>query len=79
MRDLYWLSDAQLKLIRPYFSPSRGVPRAVDLRAINCIIFVLKRGLQWRDAPAEYGAHNLISLKAGFINIDKVLRATFFY
>lgn len=55
MRDLYWLSEAQLKLIQPYFPPSRGVPRVDDLRVISGIIFVLKRGLQWRDAPREYG------------------------
>ena len=49
MRDLYWLSEEQLKLIQPYFPPSRGVPRVDDLRVVSGIIFVLKRGLQWRD------------------------------
>ena len=60
MRDLYWLSDAQLELIQPYFPPSRGVPRVDDLRVISGIIFVLKRGLQWRDAPPEYGPHKTL-------------------
>ena len=60
MRDLYWLSEDQLKLIEPYFPPSRGVPRVDDLRVISGIIFVLKRGLQWRDAPAEYGPHKTL-------------------
>ena len=60
MRDLYWLSEAQLKLIQPYFPPSRGVPRVDDRRVISGIIFVLKRGLQWRDAPAEYGPHKTL-------------------
>ena len=60
MRDLYWLSEEQLKLIQPYFPPSRGVPRVDDLRVISGIIFVLKRGLQWRDAPAEYGPHKTL-------------------
>lgn len=60
MRDLYWLSEAQLKLIAPYFPASRGVPRVDDLRVISGIIFVLKRGLQWRDAPSEYGPHKTL-------------------
>ncbi len=60
MKDLYWLSEEQLKLIQPYFPASRGVPRACDLRVISGIIFVLKRGLQWRDAPAEYGPHKTL-------------------
>lgn len=60
MRDLYWLSEYQLKLIDPYFPLSRGVPRVDDLRVISGIIFVLKRGLQWRDAPAEYGSHKTL-------------------
>lgn len=60
MRDLYWLSEDQLRLIEPYFPPSRGVPRVDDLRVISGIIFVLKRGLQWRDAPAEYGPHKTL-------------------
>ena len=60
MRDLYWLSSEQLKVIEPYFPPSRGVPRVDDLRVVSGIIFVLKRGLQWRDAPAEYGPHKTL-------------------
>jgi hypothetical protein len=57
MSNLFWLSRSQLNLIKPYFPPSRGVPRVDDLRVVSGIIFVLKRGLQWRDAPKEYGTH----------------------
>ena len=60
MRDLYWLSSEQLSPIEPYFPASRGVPRVDDLRVISGIIFVLKRGLQWRDAPSEYGPHKTL-------------------
>ncbi len=55
MNELFWLSKTQLNIIKPYFPPSRGVPRVDDLRVISGIIHVLKRGLQWRDAPSEYG------------------------
>ena len=60
MRDLYWLSEEQLEPIKPYFPPSRGVPRIDDLRVISGIVFVIKRGLQWRDAPKEYGPHKTL-------------------
>ena len=60
MRELYWLSEEQLKVIEPYFPRSRGVPRVDDLRVISGIIFVLKRGLQWRDAPSEYGPYKTL-------------------
>lgn len=60
MRELSWLSETQLKLIEPYFPPSRGVARVDDLRVVSGIIHVLKRGLQWRDAPAEYGPHKTL-------------------
>ncbi|MBL4788120.1 MAG: transposase [Kordiimonadaceae bacterium] len=46
--------------IRPYFPKSHGVPRVDDRRVLSGIIHVLKRGLQWRDAPAEYGPHKTL-------------------
>ena len=60
MNDLYYLSPDQLSRITPYFPSSRGVPRVDDLRVISGIIHVLKRGLQWRDAPKEYGPHKTL-------------------
>jgi len=60
MSDLYYLTPDQLSLIKPYFPPSRGVPRVDDLRVLSGIIHVLKRGLQWRDAPKEYGPHKTL-------------------
>ena len=55
MNDHFWLTRAQLKRIEPHFPLSHGVPRVDDRRVISGIIHVIKRGLQWRDAPAEYG------------------------
>ena len=60
MTDHYWLSEAQLNRIKPYFPRSHGVPRVADRRVLSGIIHVLKRGLQWRDAPAEYGPHKTL-------------------
>jgi len=60
MRDLYWLSEAQMRRISPYFPRSHGVPRVDDRRVISGIIFVIRNGLRWRDAPPDYGPHKTI-------------------
>jgi putative transposase len=60
MSDLLWLSEAQLDRIRPYFPLSHGVPRVDDARVISGIVFVIKNGLRWRDAPKAYGPHKTL-------------------
>ena len=60
MSDLIWLSEAQMRRIEPYFPLSHGVPRVDDRRVISGIIFVIRNGLRWRDAPKEYGPHKTI-------------------
>jgi transposase len=36
------------------------MPRVDDRRVISGIIFVIKNGLRWRDAPRECGPHMII-------------------
>ncbi len=60
MSDQFWLTPAQLNRIKPHFPLSHGVPRVDDLRVISGIILVIKRGLQWRDAPSDYGPHKTL-------------------
>ena len=55
MSDLFWLSDAQIARLEPYFPKSHGKPRVDDRRVLSGIIFINRNGLRWRDAPAEYG------------------------
>ena len=55
MRDLIWLSEAQMRRIEPYFPLSHGIPRVDDRRVLSGIVFVIRNGLRWRDAPADYG------------------------
>jgi transposase len=55
MGDLFWLSKAQMRRIEPYFPLSHGMPRVDDRKVISGIIFVIRNGLRWRDAPAAYG------------------------
>ena len=60
MSDPIWLSEAQMRRIEPYFPLSHGVPRVDDRRVLSGIIFVIRNGLRWRDAPREYGPHKTI-------------------
>ncbi len=60
MSELFMLSKAQMRRIEPYFPLSHGVPRVDDQRILSGIIFVIKNGLRWRDAPAAYGPHKTI-------------------
>ena len=60
MSDLFWLSKAQMRRIEPYFPLSHGIPRVDDRRVISGIIFVIRNGLRWRDAPAAYGPHKTL-------------------
>ena len=60
MDDLFWLSEAQMRRIKPYFPLSHGIARVDDRRVISGIVFVIKNGLRWRDAPREYGPHKTI-------------------
>lgn len=60
MSDLIWLTDRQMKRIEPFFPLSHGVPRVDDRRVLSGIIFVIRNGLRWRDAPSDYGPHKTI-------------------
>ena len=53
MSDLFLLSKAQMRRIEPYFPLSHGIARVYDGMVISGIIFVIKNGLRWRDAPRE--------------------------
>lgn len=60
MRDLFWLSEDQMARIAPFFPLPHGVPRVDDRRVVSGIIFVIKNGLRWRDAPTDYGPHKAL-------------------
>ena len=60
MADLFLLSRVQMRRIERYFPLSHGVARVDDRRIVSAIVFVIKNGLRWRDAPPEYGPHKTI-------------------
>ena len=60
MSDLYWLTNAQMARLEPFFPKSHGKPRVDDRRVLSGIIFINRNGLRWRDAPAAYGPHKTL-------------------
>lgn len=60
MSDLLWLSDRQMARIEPFFPLAHGVPRVDDRRVLSGIVFVIRNGLRWRDAPKDYGPHKTL-------------------
>lgn len=55
MSDGFWLSEAQVERLRPFFPKARGRARVDDRRVLSGIIHVQRNGLMWKDAPAAYG------------------------
>ena len=55
MSELYWLTNAQMERLRPFFPKSRGRPRVDDRRVLSGIIFIQRNGLMWKHAPRDYG------------------------
>ena len=60
MSDLFLLSPAQMSKIQPFFPKSHGVARVDDRRVVSGIVYVLKYGLQWKDAPKACGPHKTL-------------------
>ena len=60
MSDLFLLSEAQMRRIEPYFPLSHGIARVDDRLIVSGIIYVIRNGLRWRDAPRTYGPHKTI-------------------
>ena len=60
MSGLFLLSESQMARIAPHFPLAHGVPRVDDRRVISGIVYVIKHGLQWKDAPKGYGPHKTL-------------------
>jgi putative transposase len=60
MSEPWFLSEAQMRRIEPYFPLSHGIPRVDDRRIVSGIIYVIRGGLMWRDAPKAYGPRKTI-------------------
>ncbi|KUP94684.1 hypothetical protein TRIHO_06100 [Tritonibacter horizontis] len=57
MSDLFWLTDAQMARLEPFFPKFHDKPRVDDRRVLRGIN---RNGLRWRGAPREYGPHKTL-------------------
>ncbi|GBQ50823.1 transposase [Komagataeibacter sucrofermentans DSM 15973] len=61
MSDVFLLSESQMERISPFFPLAYGVPRVDDRRVLSGIVYVIRNGLQWKDAPKSvWSAQDLI-------------------
>jgi transposase len=60
MDGLFLLSTRQMARISPHFPLAHGVPRVDDRRVVSGIVYVIRNGLQWKDAPKPYGPHKTL-------------------
>jgi putative transposase len=67
LSDLIWLTEAQIRKIKPYFPLSHGVHRVDGRRIISDIIFVIQVVLRWRDAPMQFTFMSAIYIAATII------------
>jgi transposase len=49
-----------MRRLSPHFPLPHGIPRVDDRRVLSGIVYVIRHGLQWRDAPAAYGPHKTL-------------------
>ena len=56
----FLLTTGQMRRLSPHFPLSHGIARVDDRRVLSGIIYVIRNGLQWRDAPAAYGPHKTL-------------------
>lgn len=71
MTDLFLLSEAQMRRIKPFFPLSHGVPRVDDRRVISGIVFVIRNGLRSVAVPFEDTPVSVIERAADAL-IEKV-------
>ncbi|NHN86612.1 transposase [Acetobacter musti] len=60
MSDVFLLSERQRELFRPFFPWAHGVPRVDDRRVLSGIVYVIRNGLRWKDAPKACGPHRTL-------------------
>ena len=60
MKHPFWLNDRQWKKLEPLLPVDERCRRVDDRRIISGIVYVIKNGLQWKDAPPSYGPHKTL-------------------
>jgi transposase len=56
----FLLSAAQMARIAPHFPLAHGIARVDDRRVVSGIVYVIRNGLPWKDAPKDDGPHKTL-------------------
>jgi transposase len=51
LSEVWLLSEAQMRRIKPHFPLSQGTPRVDDRRIVSGTVVLSRKGLRWRNAP----------------------------
>jgi transposase len=60
VNDVFLLSESQMERIRLFFPLVHGMLRVDDRHVLSGIVYVIRNGLQWKDAPKAYGPHKTL-------------------
>ena len=60
IKDRVWLTPEEIDVLFPLLPTPRGKQRVDDNLVLSGIIFVLRTGCRWRDAPDVYGPHKTL-------------------
>ena len=60
MSGLFLPNEAQMARLSPFFLLSHGVPRVDGRRMVSGIVYSIRNGLRWKDAPKGYGPHKTL-------------------
>ena len=56
----FYYTLSQMARIAPYFPMPYGVPRVDDRRVSGGVVYVIRNGILWKDAPKAYGPHKTL-------------------
>lgn len=55
--NYFLLSERQMERIRSFSPMAHGGARVDGRRLLSGIVYVIREGLQWKDAPKAYGQY----------------------
>jgi putative transposase len=58
-----------MRRIVPYYPLSHGVYRVDDRKVISGVVFVIRNGERWWDAPKDYGSDESIYNRGGSVKL----------
>ena len=61
MSGQFWLTHKRVGRLKSQVAKPRGKPRVEDRRVLSGILYLLRNGWRWPDAPSVYGPHKTLT------------------